>query len=87
MKNKKEKLRKCHDCGVNPGECHITGCDIEYCSVCTDQFMCCGCKGHDKGFARWTGIWPGHAEAELLGIDLNELHSKYSDIFFLKPKI
>lgn len=52
----KYKLQKCHDCGVEPGKCHITGCDIEYCSICGDQYMCCGCKGHDKGFARWTGI-------------------------------
>lgn len=48
--------------------------------------MQCDCKGHDKLFARWTGIWPGAAESAMLGIDLNEF-AKYHQIFFVKPKL
>jgi hypothetical protein len=37
------------------------------------QKIGCNCEGHDPFFARWTGIWPGHAEAVKL-----ELFSKWS---------
>ena len=79
------KLTNCHDCAAKPGQCHKDGCDVERCSDCGGQFISCGCGSatHDKDFAKWTGIWPGFAEAEHLGIDLNELQ-KYSDIFFVK---
>lgn len=67
------KLQKCHDCGASPGEPHIEGCDVERCSVCGHQRIGCGCKGHDRRFARWTGIWPGKAEAAFLGVSLNDV--------------
>lgn len=79
-------LHNCHDCGVKPGKLHENGCDVERCSVCGGQRLGDDCKGHDKAFSRWTGIWPGHAESELLGINLNEFDVKYSEIFFIKPK-
>lgn len=71
-------LKSCHDCGAKPGETHIGGCDVERCSVCGGQFISCACEdeareAHDPFFARWTGIWPGAAEADFLGIDLNTL--------------
>lgn len=53
--------------------------------------MCAGdheCDGHDKAFARWTGFWPGEAEAALLGIDLNELCIRgYDAQLSIKPTI
>lgn len=79
-------LKNCHDCGVKPGEPHIGNCDTEICSVCGGQRLCCNCEGHDRLFARWSGIFPGHAEALALGIDLNEFHRRgYNEIFFIKP--
>ena len=84
--NEVRKLSQCHDCGAKPGEMHLDGCDTERCSVCGDQRLQCNCKGHDKTFARWTGLWPGVAEAQMLGVDLNEFHRKgYDRIFFVKP--
>ena len=78
-------LDNCGDCGAKPGQQHMDGCDVERCSVCGGQRMCCGCKGHDKNFAKWTGIWPGYAESELLKIDLNIFHSTgLYKIFFIK---
>ena len=65
-------LMNCGDCAVEPGQVHQAGCDVERCSVCGGQLLQCGHRGHDPQFARWTGIWPGLAEAEHLGIDMNE---------------
>ncbi len=83
------KLTNCHDCGAKPGECHKDGCDTEVCSVCGRQRLQClsegHCINHDKSFARWTGIWPGKAEAEYLGISLNDMW-KHRDIFFIKQE-
>ena len=82
----KSELTECFDCGAMPGEKHIDGCDIEVCSVCGRQRLSCGgCKGHDKAFARWTGLWPGKAEGEALGLDLNDFVVQYGRLFFVKP--
>ena len=62
------KLSKCHDCGVEPGQAHKPGCNVERCSVCGYQKLGCECEGHDPSFSRWTGIWPGYAEARELGL-------------------
>lgn len=80
-------LKTCHDCGAEPGQIHLDHCDTERCSVCGGQRLQCDCENHDKQFARWTGMWPGEAEANLLGLDLNEFSIQgYSKIFFIKPK-
>lgn len=81
------KLTDCHDCSAKPGETHKDGCDVERCSVCGGQrLQCLGekeCENHDKDFARWSGIWPGKAEADYLGIGLNDMED-YNKIFFIK---
>jgi len=69
------KLKNCPDCKVEPGEVHLDLCDVERCSVCGWQRISCDCVGHDKQFAKWTGIRPLEAEVEYLGMDLNEIYS------------
>jgi len=86
MKSKIPRLDLCHDCGAKPGECHGDNCDVERCSVCAGQRLMCDCKGHDKKFARWVGLWPGYAEAKELGVDLNEFSIRYAKMFFTKPR-
>jgi len=84
----KYELVNCHDCGAKPGEIHqSSNCDVQRCSVCGGQRLQCNCRGHDKQFARWTGIWPGKAEADYLGVDLNKFEIKYSKLFFKKPRV
>jgi hypothetical protein len=81
------QLTDCHDCGAKPGEIHQDGCDVERCSVCGGQRLCCDCEGHDKAFARWSGFWPGYLEAQALGMDLNQFHATgLARLFFIKPK-
>jgi len=83
------KLNNCHDCGAKPGKPHSVGCDVERCSVCGKQRIAgCQCEGHDPAFARWTGLWPGEAEAKALGTDLNGLYlSGLYKLFLIKPTL
>lgn len=83
-------LRKCGDCGAKPGQPHDPNCDVQRCSVCGGQRLQCDpteCVDHDPLFARWTGIFPGMAEAEYLGITLNQLVASGVNLtFFVKPR-
>lgn len=86
-KKRFEPLGDCPDCGVSPGKLHFDGCDVERCTVCGSQRLSCGCIGHDAKFARWTGIWPGKAESDYLGINLNEFYDNdLHKVFFRKPR-
>lgn len=84
---KTESIRNCPDCSAKPGHCHSEGCDVQRCSVCGGQRLLCTCEGHDPAFSRWSGMWPGTAEAIALGVDLNEFALKYDRIFNIKPKM
>lgn len=79
------KLKPCHDCKAIAGMRHQPGCDVERCSVCGGQRIQCNCRQHDPGFARWTGLWPGEAEAMALGLNLNDM-AAFRQVFFVKPK-
>lgn len=85
-------LHNCGDCGADPGKIHLEECDVQRCSYCGGQRMCCDCRynddvwKHNPYFARWTGLWPGVAESKFIGIDLNEFHRRdYDKIFFVNP--
>jgi len=88
------EFSNCHDCGVKPGQEHKPGCDVERCSHCGGQSLCCDSEEHDPAFSRWTGLWPGAAECFALGLvrpdgepDLNTLIVKgLHKVFFVKPK-
>lgn len=72
-----ETTRPCGDCGVQPGQPHVDGCDVARCTLCGWQRISCEHEDEEGGWGQvWTGRWPGDAEVEALGLtDLNELAS------------
>lgn len=36
-------MQKCHDCGVEEGQIHKWGCDMERCPMCGGQLITCQC--------------------------------------------
>jgi hypothetical protein len=54
-------MKKCPDCGVEPGQTHSPGCDVERCSICKGQAISCGCTKKQKSQI-WDGEWPGTQE-------------------------
>jgi hypothetical protein len=60
----------CPGCGVEPGEWHLRGCDVEQCPYCGGQAICCDSTDDPIPLddrLRWTGRWPGEAEAVKYG--------------------
>jgi hypothetical protein len=59
----------CPNCGVNPGQLHRLGCDVEQCPDCGMQLLSCphflfGTVKSPPDVQRmpWTGTWPGEQE-------------------------
>ena len=38
----------CHDCGVQVGQFHVPGCDIEECPKCGGQSISCNCDNDEE---------------------------------------
>ena len=47
----------CGDCGVNEGDLHQPGCDMELCPFCGDQLLSCQCKYKKLGIDVSAGSW------------------------------
>lgn len=60
-------MKKCHDCGVEPGALHIPGCDTERCPDCGGQYISCDCPDSLTPRLPWTGTWPGAIECREFG--------------------
>jgi hypothetical protein len=61
---------RCPCCGVLPGEWHLRGCEVEQCPYCGGQALRCDSPDDPIPLddrLRWTGQWPGEAEAIQFG--------------------
>lgn len=74
---KDKETNTCPDCGVEPGEYHKIGCDVERCPTCGGQLISCSHKPLHKDRMKWNGKWPFSEFCEKEGIDLNDLYSDY----------
>jgi len=54
---KKWKSWNCHDCGVEEGQIHKYGCDMEECPFCHKQLLGCGCCEKKLGIDCSKGTW------------------------------
>ena len=65
--------KNCGNCGVEPGQLHVLGCDVERCPYCGGQLISCCCERQgrigvpDDDRMPWTGEWPGDAECREFG--------------------
>jgi len=60
------KNRFCPDCGVDVGEIHNPGCDMETCPECGGQYLGCECRSKLQRLI-WTGESRGKLECREFG--------------------
>lgn len=81
------RVGACPICHTEPGLPHVTGCDMERCSVCAAPWVECRHEGHDRAFSRWTGLVPGAAEAAACNMDLGVWLAKHGPAALVKPTL
>ena len=66
--------KPCGDCGVQPGEYHEIGCDVEQCPACGGRLTsgCCICICCQESMPNeeripWSGVYPGVVECLQFG--------------------
>ena len=59
-KKELSNIHNCPDCGVEPNQQHLDGCDVARCSICGGQLLSCNCENKQPDI--WTGLWPGVKE-------------------------
>lgn len=47
---------RCHDCYIESGNYHHSGCDMERCPKCSGQLITCGCL-KNKWYVDMNKIW------------------------------
>jgi hypothetical protein len=68
-----DKQDRCPDCGIEIGQPHRPGCDMEQCPYCGGQLLSCCCFGNGLDFVPqddampWNGLWRGEAECREFG--------------------